>query len=424
MRNCGRGRGISLPSDVGDVRARCLTLAAALAGWALDGFEMGVYPVIARPALRELLPAGASEELIRQWNGWLSIAFLLGAAVGGVLFGRLGDRTGRVKAMTLAVLTYTAWTGLAAFARSPIQLAGCRGLAALGMGGEWALGVALVVETWPDSARPWLAGTIGAAVNIGYVGVALLARLLPPGENWRLILALCAAPALLTFLLRAFVPESQRWREAAAGAPRARLGELFAGPMRRTTLLAAAACALVLLAIWGAVQFTQLWAAQLAGDATAAARVQFTSAGAASVGALLAPVLLARVSRRRGYFLLSAAAFVSAEWLFLTHREFDEGFLLAVAVAGLCTGAFSGWLPLYLPELFPTRLRAMGQGFAYNAGRVFAAAGVWITTVPLDVRGNYPQTCALVSGAYGVGLLLASRLPEGDSQGRPGLIHR
>src|SRR5438105_7693490 len=129
-------------------RGQWLPLAAALLGWLFDGFEMGVFPIVARPALKELLGAGTApdEEQIRQWNAILSAAFLFGASAGGWLFGWLGDRIGRVKAMAASVLTYSLLTGFCALAHTPWQLAGLRFLAALRMGGDWALGVALGME--------------------------------------------------------------------------------------------------------------------------------------------------------------------------------------------------------------------------------------------------------------------------------------
>jgi len=328
-----------------------------------------------------------------------------------VLFGWLGDRIGRVRAMVVSVLLYSLLTGASALAQSATQLAMLRFVAALGMGGEWALGVALVVETWPESARPWLAGLIGAAVNLGYVGVAAIKSLMGSDTSWRTMFVVCACPALLTFFLRSFVPESARWQAAVETKTQPRLRKLFSGPLRRQTLFGTLSAAILLIAVWGAIQFTQLWADQLGGP-RAAEQTQMVSAGAATIGALLAPLLLARLSRRWSYFLLSAMALVSAEYLFLGQSQFNARFLLAVGIAGLFTGAFNGWLPLYLPELFPTRLRASGQGTSYNAGRVLAALAVFLSTGPLDVRGHYPQACAWVAGIYGVGCLLAWWLPE------------
>src|SRR5262249_44650896 len=159
--------------------------------------------------LRDLLGSAVAEEAVRQWNAVLAAAFLFGAAVGGWLFGWVGDRIGRVRAMIVSVLTYALLTALSAVAASAWPLAGLRFLAALGMGGEWAPGVALVMETWPARHRPALAGLIGAAANFGYTVVAVLALVITPEGHWRWLLVVCAAPAVLTFFLRMFVPESE-----------------------------------------------------------------------------------------------------------------------------------------------------------------------------------------------------------------------
>lgn len=391
-------------------RQQLLTLFAALLGWSFDGIEMGVFPLIARPALRDFLGGDVDEELIRQWNGILAAAFLFGAAIGGILFGRLGDRIGRVKSLSLSVLVYAGLTGVSAFAQTPIQLASLRFLAAVGMGGEWALGVALVIETWPESARPWLAGGIGAAVNIGYVAVAALAWWIEPTTHWRMLLAICVLPALLAFVVRAFVPESAQWMATHNSAP-SRWRDFVSQKWRQQLITGTAAGSVLMLAVWGGVQTTQLWAARLGGN-DAAAKVQLISAGSAAVGAFLGPVLLIRMSRRRGWSLLCVIALLISELFFLSQREFGIAFLVGVSALGIVTGAVTGWLTLYLPELFPTAVRASGAGTCYNAGRVLAAVGVLLTAGPLDVRGNYPQACAIVSLVYVVGLALAPFLSE------------
>ena len=112
---------------------------AAFLGWLFDGFEMGLFPIVARPALMDMYPGqGEVDAYVGQWMGWITAVFLLGAAAGGFLFGFLGDRLGRVKAMTLSILTYSIFTGMGYFAQSPGDLAGYRFLASLGMGGEWS----------------------------------------------------------------------------------------------------------------------------------------------------------------------------------------------------------------------------------------------------------------------------------------------
>src|SRR4029077_19135267 len=117
-----------------------LALAAALLGWMFDGLEQGLFPLVARPALRDLLGESISDETVGRWFGVATAAFLVGAATGGVLFGWLGDRLGRIRAMTLSVLTYSVFSGLCGLATAPWQIAVLRFVSALGMGGEWALG--------------------------------------------------------------------------------------------------------------------------------------------------------------------------------------------------------------------------------------------------------------------------------------------
>jgi MFS family permease len=399
-------------------RGQWLTLTAALLGWAFDGFEMGVFPIVARPALHDLLGESVNEEIVRQWYAVLAAAFLFGASIGGFLFGWLGDRIGRVRAMTVSVLTYALLTGACGLAQSPWQLAILRFLAATGMGGEWALGVALVMESWPAASRPLLAGLVGAAGNLGYTAVAGLALMLPPDVSWRCLLWICAAPALFTFFIRMFVPESEKWRIATFGDAKPRLSELFAPGVRRRALIGAAIGAVPLFVTWGAVQFTQLWAQKLGGK-DAGSHVQLCSASVASVGAFLAPVVLHRFSRRRSYALLCLGAFLAAEYLFLAHMQLDGGFYVAVGLTGLLSATFYGWLPLYLPELFPTRVRAAGQGFCYNAGRSLAAVGVLATTFLFDVQGRYPEASALVCLVYLIGIALAISIPETRGQPLP-----
>ncbi|MCA9054367.1 MAG: MFS transporter, partial [Planctomycetaceae bacterium] len=217
-------------------------LIAAFLGWMFDGFEIGLFPLVAQPALKDMLP-GSAEGMIGNWIGVMTAAFLVGAATGGVLFGWLGDRIGRVRAMALSILAYALFSGACGFVNAPWQLFLFRFLASLGMGGEWSLGVSLVMEIWPNTSRGWLAGAIGAAANVGFVLVALLgivltevlgtvesgllgmglgeetvARLIS-NSGWRLLAISAALPALLTFLVRVFVPESEKWlHEHAKGS--------------------------------------------------------------------------------------------------------------------------------------------------------------------------------------------------------------
>ncbi len=158
-------------------RGAWLALTAALLGWMFDGAEMGVFSLVGRPAIQDLLGPEREADVAR-WLGVITGLFLVGAATGGVLFGWLGDRIGRVRAMTLSVLTYAVFTSLCGVVTSPIQLGVLRFMASLGMGGEWSLGVALVMEVFPNRSRAFMAGLIGAAANVGYLMVGLVGLVL------------------------------------------------------------------------------------------------------------------------------------------------------------------------------------------------------------------------------------------------------
>src|ERR1044071_5898229 len=177
-----------------------LVLIAAFLGGMFDGLEMGIFPLVARPALQDMMQgAGGGDQFVGLWMGRITALFLIGAACGGLTFGWLGDRVGRVRSMAWSILTYSIFTGLCYFAAKPWHLGVLRFVAAFGMGGEWSLGVALVMESWPASRRPLWAGVSGAAANGGFVLIAVLGVSFKVTQNsWRWVMLTGAAPALLT----------------------------------------------------------------------------------------------------------------------------------------------------------------------------------------------------------------------------------
>ncbi len=470
-----------------------------------DGLEMGLFPLVARPALADLLNT-SDESRIGLWFGVATAVFLVGAATGGVLFGWLGDRIGRVRAMTLSVLTYAVFSGLCGMATAAWQVAALRFLSALGMGGEWSLGVALVMEVWPNRSRALMAGLIGAAANVGYMLIAVLGlflglvleelrggllrlglstdvvEFLAGHSGWRILMLLGAAPALLTFFIRIFVPESARWQHeqekgttsnwvtsdllavligaaAAIGIvylwteefPLALrlVGTLLAlgvttlgfiypilrylqrseaqpatgGSGRKTirlTLLGACLSGVALLGTWASIQWAPVWADKLAGAtfAEAKAYTQICSGFGAVVGTVFAAFLGDWLGRRLAYVLLCLSSLISALVFFQLNDHVGTGFLISVFVAGCCTASFYGWIPLYLPELFRTGVRATAQGFSYNFGRILAAIGVLQTGNLMGLfQGGYPQACSIMSLIYLVGVVLIWFAPE--TRGKP-----
>ena len=429
--------------------AQYLALTAAFLGWMFDGLEMGLFPLVARPALRELM--GAEADLnIGTWIARITAGFLIGAAAGGLLFGWLGDRIGRVRAMVWSVLTYAIFSGLCGFAESPLQIAVLRFIAALGMGGEWALGVALVMEIWPSKSRPLLAGLIGAASNLGFLLIALVGLSMaqcigPAGDalraaglseswvtkligadnsGWRLLMFVGAAPALLTFFVRIFVPESHRWQQAARHAPPARVRDIFQSGTRYKTVVATCLAGIALMGTWGSIQWAQPWASKMAvgtdSAPLAASYTQICSGLGAIIGTLAAAYFAEWFNRRLSYFVLCLGSLAACGLLFRTTTEFDGRFLLLVGLAGCLTASFYGWLPLYLPELFPTRIRATGQGFAFNFGRVIAAGGALESGRLLNYfQEDYARMCSIISLVYLAGLVLIWFCPETKGQPLP-----
>ncbi len=401
-----------------------LVLLAAFLGWMFDGLEMGIFPLVARPALQQMQAAYGivDDKFVGHWMGIVTAAFLLGAAGGGLVFGWLGDKIGRVRAMSLAILCYSVFTGLVYFAVEPWHLAALRFVAALGMGGEWALGVALVMEVWPEKNRPMLAGIIGAAANVGFTLIACVGMFYAvTQETWRYVVVVGALPAALTFFVRLFVPESEKWQHAAAAKPTQPLKEIFTNSaLLRPTVIGMLLTAVVLIGTWGSVQWLPLWADKMAGPdlPKAKAYTQALSAVGSIFGCLIGAWMGGRFGRRAAYFLLCLGSLLSCAWLFRGIDSYGVPFLALTFLVGAITASFFGWLPLYLPELFPTRVRATAQGLAFNTGRILAAVGaLQMGALMQTFHGSYAQAGAVITLVYAAGLILIWFAPE--TKGRP-----
>ncbi len=419
-----------------------LALAAAVLGWMFDGLEMGLFPLVARPAMLELLGVGGADS-IGTWMSAIIAVFLVGAALGGILLGWLGDRIGRTRAMFWSVLLYSIFSGLCAFVQAPWQLAALRFIAALGMGGQWALGVALVMEIFPNKSRPLMAGVIGASANIGFLLIAVLSlgltsfiagastllhgilpaatvtQLLQNG-SWRLLMLLGAAPALLTFFIRIFVPESEKWESSHRKEQvKVSVAELFQGGLAKYTLIGAGLATVALLGTWGSVQWIPSWANKLTNKAPGVREtVQICSAFGAILFSLGFALIAEKLNRRMAYFGLALLSLIACGILFRIPMEYGTGFKVWTFLVGGLTAGFYGWLPLYLPELFPTRVRATGSGFAFNSGRLLAAAGTLYAGQLLNTfHEDYAKMCSIISLVYVVGLVIIWFAPE--TKGKP-----
>ncbi len=357
--------------------------AAAGMGWTFDGLELHLYTLVATPLVVQLLgAASASDPGVKEKSAYIQAAFLAGWALGGAFFGRLGDRLGRSHTLALTVLTYALCTGLCAAAQTWWQLMLFRFVAALGIGGEWAVGASLLAETWPSSWRPWLAAILQTGVNLGILFAALTVPVLAGFTSERFVFLLGVLPALLVFWIRRQVPEPEAWQRAeasAAAVPRVR--ELFRGSLARVTWPTTAVCALSLsawwlFAFWHPQHLRQLLQAEgaPAGEVTRRVSGVFFAVNVLAIAGNFAAGWLARhLGNRRAIIAMSAGLFLSMAGAYAVPRGFGAMAGFWVPLTGFFSGVFA-LFTMYLPPLFPTLLRTTGSGFCYNIGRLAAAA--------------------------------------------------
>jgi MFS transporter, SHS family, sialic acid transporter len=366
----------------------------------------------------------------QQWFAYYQCAMLLGAAAGGFLFGLLGDRFGRKRALAGAILCYSLLAGAASFAQTPLQLLGLWFFACLGIGGTWPNGVALLAETWADMSRPMVAGILGMAANVGIFSMATLATHVSiTPEHWRWMMHVDAVPVLLGIFVLAAVPESPRWlasraegaaagTEAPAGAAGGSSVLVFRPPLLPVTLVGILLATIPLIGGWGSANWMVPWAAEAGETAnppnlSLQAQVGQARSLAGIVGSLLGGWVAHLFGRRPSYCLVSLAALSCAQYAFWFTVPTDASFLFWVAGIGFFSGIYFGWLPLFLPELFPTRARSTGAGVCFNSGRILTAVTIFATgALAAQFGGDYARIGRITSLIYAVGILAVWLAPD------------
>lgn len=357
---------------------------AAWLGWTFDGLDMHLYTLVSAPFVMELVRASTvSDQSVKLHSSYIQAAFLIGWALGGGFFGRVGDLMGRSRALSLTILTYAVFTGMSYFAHTWQQLLVFRFVAALGIGGEWAVGSSLLSETWPKRWRPWIAAVLQTGVNIGVL-IACGVNYFRTYNHWEVRTVFLAGilPALLVFWIRRSVPEPEEWHAAkreAAEEPKVRA--LFKGEVLRTTVLTIVVCASSLTAWWAFMFWNSQHMRNLPDVAgwTSEARENlvtttfFLVIAVSSVGNFFAGWLAQRISYRRAIGLMSLGFLISFILTYYKARPHNEMLIFAPMI-GFFSGMF-GLFTMYMPPLFPTLLRTTGAGFCYNIGRIAAAAG-------------------------------------------------
>jgi SHS family sialic acid transporter-like MFS transporter len=402
-----------------------LVLTTAFLGWMLAGTQMSITPLVSRSATISFLwpeqttPLQEGQKtIVAQWFARYNAAFLLGAAAGGLLFGWLGDRAGRARAMGLSIVCYSLFSGAAYFAESPWVMLACRFASCLGVGGMWPNGIALVSEVLVKVPRTVLAGLIGTAANVGQVLMAIAAYYVEiTPASWRWVMLVGASPVLVGAVVLAAVPESPRWL-AERLWPRPGSGpvrEVFRPPLLGVTLLGIVLGGIPLLGGWGSGNWLVPWADEVSGtaDPQLKAMTQGQRSFGGAVSSLLGGWVASRLGRRFSYFLISLGSLATSAYIFNYLSPRDSSFGWWALVLGVVSGFYFGWLPLCLPELFPTRVRSTGAGVTFNFGRIGAACGVMLN-MPLVAlfSGDYGRVGAVTSLIYALGLVVAWLVPR------------
>lgn len=393
---------------------------AAWLGWLFDGLDMHLYTLVAAPFVAQLLQvASTADPLVKEKSSWIQAAFLIGWALGGGFFGRLGDLIGRSRALSFTILTYAMFTGLSFFAQTWWQLLIFRFLAALGIGGEWAVGASLLSETWPRHWRPWIAAVLQTGVNIGIL-IACVVYFMMAGLNPRCVFLVGIVPALLVFWIRRNVPEPEEWHQAKEGAGKAepRVADLFRGEVRRTTLLTMSVCACSLTAWWAFLFWQPQHLRHLPdlADWTRASRERLVSQGffmmilASVAGNFFAGAMVKWTGYRRGILLMFVGFFSAMAVTFLQTPPALALVWFWFPAIGFFSGVFS-LFTMYLPPLFPVLLRTTGAGFCFNIGRVAAAFGTVLFGLIAPV-GDFRIALLCASGLLLPAIAVAFFLPE------------
>ena len=388
--------------------ARRALIAASL-GWMLDAMDILIYSLVLNDVRREF---GIDDRT----SGVLLALPLATSAFGGMFFGWMADRFGRTRALMASILWYSVFTAACGLSQTVVQLGLFRALLGFGFGGEWAIGAALVAETWPAEHRGKALGFMQSAWAVGYAAAALLNALVLPRWGWRAVFFAGILPALVTVWIRRSVAEPRIWRESrAAGSRRVTLAALTRGELGRLTWLVAAMNAATMFAWWGLFTWIPSYLGRPVEEGGAGLSILRTSTwimlmqAGMWLGYVTFGFIADSIGRKRSYiaYLLAAAALVP---IYGATREPAALLALGPLVAFFGTGYFSGFGAVSA-ELFPTSIRATAQGITYNLGRGISALAPFIVGSLATSRG-LGAAFSITSTAFLVAAVLWIWIPE------------
>ena len=419
------------------------TLAASNLGWMFDGYETFALILTVGVALRQLLDAALYPQ-IPAYAGTVIGLTLLGWGVGGLIGGVLADYIGRRRMMIYAILAYSLMTGLSAFAWDWVSFVALRFLVGIAIGSEWATGSSMTAEIWPDHARGKGAGLMQCGLGMGFFlasFVWLFVGAMGPGA-WRYMYVIGVLPALLTLWIRTGIPESPLWeaadkrRKAAverqrAGAPladedraltRLTFVDLFVEPtLRLRTAIVFLVSLTTTLAWWGISTWVPPYIASVAAKANLPGPQWASYAGmsytfGSIVGYASFGFLADAFGRKPVTIVYIVMAWVLTPVLFLWTQDLSLLLVAAFVNAIFSNGQYS-WMPVWLPELYPTRMRATALAFAFNAPRFIAFLGPLLAGQLIVTFGGFGPAATTIATIYALGLIAVLFLPE--TRGRP-----
>jgi MFS family permease len=428
-------------------------LVASLA-WLFDCLDQQLFLLARNGAMESLLPPGMDTKV---YGGYATSIFVAGWALGGLIFGSLGDRFGRARMLTLTVLIYSVCTGLSAFSTGWVDFAAYRFLTGLGVGGVFGLAVALVADTLPDRSRTGALGLLQALSAVGnitagcvsmYLGHLESRQAIQPGTAWKYMFLVGAIPAFLCVFIQLRLQEPEKWVQAraagkAVGVKFGSYASLLGDPRwRKSALLGMVLCVAGVIGLWGIGFFSPELVGDVIGQSLVAAgvppeqvagRKQFwigVNSIVQNIGAFFGMLLFTRIAegigRRRAFAIAFIAALVTTVGYFQLFN--GRGDIWMSAIMGGCQLALFAGFAIYLPELFPTSLRSTGTSFCYNVGRFVAASGPFTlgslqaalkagATTPEAKLVAFRNACSYMSVIFLLGLVALVFLPE--TKGRP-----
>jgi len=404
---------------------------AAWGGWALDGMDSFIYALVLVPAMRDLLPKSgipATTANIGYYGGLLFALFLIGWGL-SMVWGPIGDRIGRVKALTLTILCYSLFTFTGAFATGIWQLAIFRLLAGVGIGGEWTLGGTFVAEEWPEDRRKMGAGWMQTGYYFGFLAAAALNATVGANYGWRMMFIIGGLPALLVIFIQKSVTEPTRWKPAQSVSRAMAL--LFSREYRGRTILNSIYLLVSITGLWASTVYvpsgTSFLALKGGYNAAQAAQLASVATVVVALGTILGCVILPPLAERFGRRLTSGFYFglmfltisIGFGYVFYLNTHALSWFLAILFLQGV-GGANFAMYSLWLPEQYRTECRASAFGFATSVGRFLGAGITFLVGAGVSSMGTIGTPVALTSIAFLLGLLLlpfgietrGHRLPE------------